>query len=72
MCLSHVFKKFCAKIVDLRAMEDLNNDVVIFLILLEKESPSSFFGIMTHFLVHLVKELESMFFFQNSSSRCTG
>ncbi len=63
MCLSHVFKKLCAKIVD-RAMGDLKNDVAIFLVLLEKESIFSFFDIMMHLLVHLVEELESMFFLQ--------
>jgi hypothetical protein len=55
MCLSHVLKKFCAKIVNPRAMEDLKNDMAIFLVLLEKESPSSFFDIMTRLLVHLVE-----------------
>jgi hypothetical protein len=63
MCLSHVFKKLYAKIVDW-AMGDLKNDVAIFLVLLEKEFMSSFFDIMMHLLVHLVEELESMFFLQ--------
>ncbi len=55
MCLSHVFKKLCAKIMDPRAMGDFKNDVAIFLVLLEKESSSSFFDIKTHLLVHLVE-----------------
>jgi len=55
MCFSHVFKKLCAKIMDPRAMGDFKNDVAIFLVLLEKESSSSLFDIMTHLLVHLVE-----------------
>ncbi len=55
MYLSHVFKKLCAKIMDPRAMGDFKNDVAIFLVLLEKESSSSFFDIKTHLLVHLVE-----------------
>jgi hypothetical protein len=55
--LSCVFKKLCAKIVDPTTMVELKNDVVVTLILLEKEFPP-FFNTMTHLLVHLVEELE--------------
>jgi len=55
--LSRVFNKLCAKIVDPTTMVELKNDVVVTLILLEKEFPP-FFNTMTHLLVHLVEELE--------------
>ncbi len=55
--LSHVFKKLCAKIVDSTTIAKLKNDVVVTLVLLEKEFPP-FFNTMTHLLVHLVEELE--------------
>jgi hypothetical protein len=51
MCL-----KNCAKIVDLKTMDDLKHDVVT-LLLLKKEFPP-FFDTMTHLLVHLVEELK--------------
>jgi hypothetical protein len=56
--LSPMFKKLCAKIVDLGEITDFKNDVVVTLILLEKEFPPPFFDTMTHLLVHLVEELE--------------
>lgn len=56
--LSRVFQKLCSKVVDLRTMDSLKEDVVIALCLLEKEFPPSFFDPMTHLLVHLVEELE--------------
>lgn len=54
---SCVFIKLCAKIVDPTTMAKLKNDVVVTLVLLEKEFPP-FFNTMTHFLVHLVEKLE--------------
>jgi hypothetical protein len=57
ICLSHVLKKLCAKIVDPTTMVELKTNVVVTLVLLEKEFPP-FFDTMTHLLVHLVEELE--------------
>jgi hypothetical protein len=55
--LESCVKKPFAKIVDPTTMVELKNDVVVTLILLEKEFPP-FFNTMTHLLVHLVEELE--------------
>ncbi len=52
ICLSCVFKKLCAKIMDPTTMVKLKNDVGIILVLLEKEF-LPFFDTMTHILVHL-------------------
>ncbi len=57
ICLSCVFKKLCAKIMDPTTMVKLKNDVGIILVLLEKEF-LPFFDTMTHILVHLIEELE--------------
>jgi hypothetical protein len=59
ICLSHVFKKLCAKIVDPTIMVELKNDVAATLVLLEKEFPP-LFNTMTHILIHLVEELEEL------------
>jgi hypothetical protein len=39
MCLSHLFKKLRAKIMNPNAMGDLKTDMVAFLVLLEKKIP---------------------------------
>jgi hypothetical protein len=39
-------------------MGDLKQDVVLTLLLLEREFPPSFFDVITHLLVHLMEELE--------------
>jgi len=39
-------------------MGDLKNEMVVSLVLLEKEFPPWFFYIMMHLLVHLVEDLE--------------
>lgn len=43
--------------VDPTDLDNLQDDVVETLCLLEKYSPPSFFGIMIHLTVHLVREL---------------
>jgi len=58
MRLCHVFKKLCAKILDPTVLGELKKEMANLLILLEQELPSTFFDIMTHFLMHLVEELE--------------
>jgi hypothetical protein len=57
ICLNHVLKKLCAKIVDPTRMVELKTDVPIIIILLEKEFPP-FFDTMTHLLVHLIEKLK--------------
>ena len=39
-------------------MNDLREDTAITLCMIEKEFPPAFFDVMTHFLVHLVEELD--------------
>jgi hypothetical protein len=56
MRLCCVFKKLCAKIVDLAQFRKLKKEMEICLVLLEKEFPPSFFDIMTHLLVHLMEK----------------
>ncbi|KAL6347740.1 hypothetical protein AAG906_026269 [Vitis piasezkii] len=46
-----------SKVVDVAALDKLQNDVVVTLCLLEKYFPPSFFDIMLHLTVHLVREV---------------
>ncbi|RVW49659.1 hypothetical protein CK203_076741 [Vitis vinifera] len=54
--LSFLFNALCSKVVDVSALDKLQNDLVVTLCLLEKYFPSSFFDIMLHLTVHLVRE----------------
>ena len=45
------------KAIDLQKLIQLQNDVVQCLVSFEMVFPPSFFNIMTHFLVHIVKEI---------------
>ncbi|RVX18397.1 hypothetical protein CK203_006331 [Vitis vinifera] len=45
------------KVVDVSALDKLQNDLVVTLCLLEKYFPPSFFDIMLHLTVHLVREV---------------
>ncbi len=56
--LSHVFKKLCAKIMDPTIMVEFKNDVVVTLVLLEKEF-SPLFNTMANLLIHLIEELKT-------------
>ncbi|KAL6335840.1 hypothetical protein AAG906_040561 [Vitis piasezkii] len=55
--LSFFFNALCSKVVDVSALDKLQNDLVVTLCLLEKYFPPSFFDIMLHLTVHLVKEV---------------
>ncbi|RVW79755.1 hypothetical protein CK203_058233 [Vitis vinifera] len=46
-----------SKVVNVPTLDKLQNDVVVTLCLLEKYFPSSFFDIMLHLTMHLVKEV---------------
>ncbi|RVW26101.1 hypothetical protein CK203_114946 [Vitis vinifera] len=46
-----------SKVVDVLALDKLQNDVVVTLCLLEKYFLPSFFDIMLHFIVHLVRDV---------------
>ncbi|RVW84608.1 hypothetical protein CK203_048116 [Vitis vinifera] len=48
-----------SKVVDVSALDKLQNDLVVALCLLEKYFPPSFFDIMLHLTVHLIREIEA-------------
>lgn len=55
--LSRMFRKLCAKTVDLNDEEQMKSDSAKTMCMLEKEMPPSFFDIMSHLPNHLVEEL---------------
>ncbi|VVA13172.1 Hypothetical predicted protein, partial [Prunus dulcis] len=55
--LCFFFKAICAKTVDVFKLDKLEEDVVVTSCLLEKYFPPSFFHIMVHLVVHLVREV---------------
>ena len=55
--LSRVFRKLCAKTVDLEDKAQLTADSAETMCMVEKEMPPSFFDIMAHLPHHLVEEL---------------
>ena len=55
--LSFFFNALCNKVVDVPTSDELQNEVVVTLCLLEKYFPLSFFDIMLHLNVHLVREV---------------
>ncbi|KAH7837023.1 hypothetical protein Vadar_008640 [Vaccinium darrowii] len=57
MRLCFFFNAICSKVVDVPKLEKIQADLVITLCLLEKYFPPSFFDIMVHLTVHLVREV---------------
>ena len=55
--LCFIYKRICANMVDPTYLDNLQDDVVETLCLLEKYFPPSFFDIMIHLIVHLVREI---------------
>ena len=55
--LCFFFNSLCNKVVDVSKLEKLQADVVLTLCELEKIFPPSFFDVMIHLTVHLVREL---------------
>ncbi|KAI5355029.1 hypothetical protein L3X38_007924 [Prunus dulcis] len=55
--LCFFFNAICAKTVDVSKLDKLEEDVVVTLCLLEKYFPPSFFDIMVHLVVHLVRQV---------------
>ncbi|RVW24553.1 hypothetical protein CK203_090862 [Vitis vinifera] len=55
--LSLFFNALCKKVVDVSTLDKLQNELVVTLCLLEKYFPPSFFDIMIHLTVHLVREV---------------
>ena len=56
--LCFVFNAICSKVIDPRQLDDLENEVVIVLCQMEMYFPPSFFDIMVHLTVHLVREIQ--------------
>lgn len=52
------FNIICSKVVDVTKLNSLQADIVVTLCLLEQYFPPSFFDIMVHLVVHLVKEVK--------------
>ncbi|XP_073133518.1 uncharacterized protein [Henckelia pumila] len=52
------FNLLCNKVIDVSKLNDLQRDIVTLLCLLEKYFPPSFFDIMIHLTVHLVREVK--------------
>jgi len=55
LCL--FFFSICSKFIDLLKLNELEDEIVVILCELEMFFPPSFFYIMVHLIVHLVKEL---------------
>ncbi|KAL6146109.1 hypothetical protein ACLB2K_056792 [Fragaria x ananassa] len=52
------FKAICSKVIDVSRLKQMQADLVETVCLLEKFFPPSFFDIMIHLTVHLVREVE--------------
>ncbi|XP_040867221.1 uncharacterized protein [Glycine max] len=55
--LCFLFNAICVKVIDPKQLDDLENEVVVVLCQMEMYFPSSFFDIMVHLVVHLVREI---------------
>ncbi|RVW16664.1 hypothetical protein CK203_080919 [Vitis vinifera] len=64
--LSLFFNALCKKVVDVSTLDKLQNELVVTLCLLEKYFPPSFFDIMIHLTVHLVRERKLLNFVQST------
>ncbi|XP_027936218.1 uncharacterized protein LOC114191244 [Vigna unguiculata] len=51
------FNAICKKVIDPRVLDDLENEAIRLLCQLEMYFPPSFFDIMVHLIVHLVREI---------------
>src|ERR1044072_6369190 len=56
LCL--FFKAICSKVIDPEKLPTLHKEIVVTLCELEMYFPPSFFDIMVHLVVHLVKETQ--------------
>nr|KAJ0225269.1 hypothetical protein LSAT_V11C100049470 [Lactuca sativa] len=57
LSLYHFFNELCSKVIDVSKLGKLQSDIVLTLCLLEKYFPPSFFDVMNHLMVHLVREV---------------
>ena len=58
MCLCAFFSSICGKVIDPLKLDELQGEIVIILCQLEMFFPPSFFDIMVHLLVHMVREIK--------------
>ena len=56
-CLCFFFNAICSKVINLQNLDDLENKVAIILCQLEMYFPPSFFDIIVHLIVHLVRKI---------------
>ncbi|XP_028193232.1 uncharacterized protein LOC114378827 [Glycine soja] len=56
-CLCFIFNAICAKVIDPKQLDALEDEVVVVLCQMEMFFPPSFFDIMVHLVVHLVREI---------------
>ena len=56
--LCFFFNAICSKVIDPRQLDDLENEVAIILCQFEMYFSPSFFDIMIHLVVHLVREIK--------------
>jgi len=56
-CLCIFFNAICRKVIDPNSLDELENEAIIILCQLEMYFPPSFFDIMVHLIVHLVREI---------------
>ena len=56
--LCFLFNAICSKVIDPQQLDDLENEATIVLCQLEMYFPPSFFDIMVHLIVHLVREIQ--------------
>ena len=55
--LCFLFNAICSKVIDPRRLDELENEAAIVLCQLEMYFTPSFFDIMVHLIVHLVREI---------------
>ena len=55
--LCFFFNAICSKVIDPEKLDEYENEAAIILCQLEMYFPSSFFDIMVHLIVHLVREI---------------
>ncbi|XP_075475397.1 uncharacterized protein LOC142506126 [Primulina tabacum] len=55
--LCFFFKDICCKVIDVAKLDKLQSDLVVTLCLLEQYFPPSFFDVILHLTVHLVREV---------------
>ena len=56
--LATIFKSLCSKVMDVKELEELQNQIVITICQMEKIFLPSFFTIMVHLIIHFVEEIK--------------